>query len=138
MVPEKVGLKAIQRNDLDYEFTIVFDIDTIHNAKATKDRTGLFVNTPEFKISSSTGMRIRNWCDQDSWRRKEEIQQEVDRCESIEALRHVYSKYPDLQEKIKPLIMEKKKKLESIHSQIIHNSQIIQQSKISKNGVNNS
>jgi hypothetical protein len=138
MVPEKVGLKAIQRNDLDYEFTIVFDIDTIHNAKATKDRTGLFVNTPEFKISSSTGMRIRNWCDQDSWRRKEEIQQEVDRCESIEALRHVYSKYPDLQEKIKPLIMEKKKKLESIHSQIIHNSQIIQQSKISNNGVNNS
>jgi hypothetical protein len=138
MVPEKVGLKAIQRNDLDYEFTIVFDIDTIHNAKATKDRTGLFVNTPEFKISSSTGMRIRNWCDQDSWRRKEEIQQEVDRCESIEALRHIYSKYPDLQEKIKPLIMEKKKKLESIHSQIIHNSQIIQQSKISNNGVNNS
>jgi hypothetical protein len=138
MVPEKVGLKAIQRNDLDYEFTIVFDIDTIHNAKATKDRTGLFVNTPEFKISSSTGMRIRNWCDQDSWRRKEEIQHEVDKCESIEALRHVYSKYPDLQEKIKPLIMEKKKKLESIHSQIIHNSQIIQQSKISNNGVNNS
>ena len=50
MVLEKLGLKAIQRNDLDYEFTIVFDIDTAHSAKAIKDRTGLFVNSPEFKI----------------------------------------------------------------------------------------
>ena len=46
MVPEKVGLKAIQRNDLDYEFTIVFDIDSAHNAKASKDRSGLFIDKP--------------------------------------------------------------------------------------------
>ncbi|WP_298883669.1 AAA family ATPase [uncultured Polaribacter sp.] len=138
MVPEKVGLKAIQRNDLDYEFTIVFDIDTIHSAKATKDRTGLFVNTPEFKISSNTGMKIRNWCSQDDRIRREKVQKEVDECQSIEALRYVYAKYPDMQETIKPLIMERKKELESIHSQIIPNSQIIQKTKISKNGVNNS
>ncbi|MFT7036728.1 MAG: hypothetical protein ACJA2S_005267, partial [Cyclobacteriaceae bacterium] len=66
MVPEKVGLKAIQRNDLDYEFTIVFDIDAAHNAKASKDRTGLFIDKPEFVINASTGKKIIQWCDQGS------------------------------------------------------------------------
>ena len=46
MVPEKVGLKAVQRNNLDFEFTIVFDIDIRHAAKATKDRTRLHRPSP--------------------------------------------------------------------------------------------
>ena len=138
MVPEKVGLKAIQRNDLDYEFTIVFDIDIAHNSRATKDRTGLFVNAPEFKISSGTGKKIKDWCGQDLWKSREEIQNEIDQCENVEALRFVYSKYPDLQEEIKPMILEKKKLLEKVFSQVVPNNEIIQQSKISKNGISNS
>ncbi|WP_259016580.1 ATP-binding protein [Emticicia fluvialis] len=43
-VPEKVGLRAIQRDGLDYELTIVFEIDIKHYAVASKDRTELFVN----------------------------------------------------------------------------------------------
>ena len=39
MVPEKVGLKGITRDGMDYEFTIVFDLDIKHNAVASKDRT---------------------------------------------------------------------------------------------------
>lgn len=66
MVPEKVGLKAIQRNDVDYEFTIVFDLDTSHSAKASKDRTGLFVGRPEFVINAATGRKINSWCKQGS------------------------------------------------------------------------
>jgi hypothetical protein len=62
MVPEKVGLKAIQRIDLDYEFTIVFDIDSGHKSKVIKDRTGLFASAPEFVICPSTGHKIRDWC----------------------------------------------------------------------------
>ena len=27
MIPEKVGLKAVQRDNVDYEFTIVFDVN---------------------------------------------------------------------------------------------------------------
>ena len=111
MVPEKVGLKAIQRNDLDYEFTIVFDIDIAHSAKATKDRTGLFVNMPGFKIGPSTGKKIREWCDQSNWESREEIKKEVEQCESIEALRHVYSKYPALQDEIKPMIFGKEREI---------------------------
>ena len=62
MVPEKVGLKAVQRDNVDYEFTLVFDLDIKHNAVASKDRTGLFMNRPEFVITPQVGKLIRNWC----------------------------------------------------------------------------
>jgi len=61
-VPEKVGLKAVQRNDLDYEFTLVFDIDIKHYATSSKDRTGLFMDKPEFVINTATGRKILQWC----------------------------------------------------------------------------
>lgn len=40
MVPEKVGLKAVQRDNVDYEFTAVLDIAMNHKATTSKDRTG--------------------------------------------------------------------------------------------------
>ncbi|EAR12247.1 hypothetical protein PI23P_06475 [Polaribacter irgensii 23-P] len=138
MVPEKVGLKAIQRNDLDYEFTIVFDIDTADSAKVTKYRTGVFVNAPEFKISSNTGKKIKAWCGEIHWRNREETQREIGQCIGIEGLRHVYAKYPDRQEALKPLITERKKTLETVSSQVLPKNQIIQQSKINHNGISNS
>ena len=62
MVPEKVGLKAITRDGMDYEFTIVFDLDYKHQATCSKDRTGLFSSQPEFRITEQTGYLIRKWC----------------------------------------------------------------------------
>ncbi len=138
MVPEKVGLKAIQRNDLDYEFTIVFDIDTIHNARATKDRTGLFVNKPEFKIGPSTGEKILGWCRQNFRDRMDEIEKEINLCLSVEALRYIYSKYPNQQDEIKPMILEKKRELESTYAQIIPKNEVIKQTKSQQNGIDNS
>lgn len=61
-VPEKVGLKAVQRDGIDYEFTLVFDIDIKHFATSSKDRTGLFIKKPEFVISEHTGKKILEWC----------------------------------------------------------------------------
>tara|TARA_B110000238_G_C16127075_1_gene439690 strand:+ start:697 stop:1590 length:894 start_codon:yes stop_codon:yes gene_type:complete len=137
MVPEKVGLKAIQRNDLDYEFTIVFDIDIAHQAKASKDRTGLFINSAEFIIKASTGQKIKQWCEEGVGTVREEVQLEITACETIEGLRHIYSKYPDLQEQLMPLILKKKELLERIESQVISNNQIIQQTKNQENGIDN-
>ena len=62
MIPEKVGLKAVQRDNVDYEFTVVLDIDIKHHAVASKDRTGLFMGKPEFTITPATGKEILNWC----------------------------------------------------------------------------
>lgn len=65
-IPEKVGLKAVQRDGLDYEFTLVFDIDIKHFVVASKDRTEIFMGKPEFKITSETGKMILEWCNSGS------------------------------------------------------------------------
>ena len=62
MVPEKVGLKSVMRDGVDYEFTLVFDVDTKHFVVSSKDRTGLFVEKPPFIISENTGSEILDWC----------------------------------------------------------------------------
>ena len=62
MVPEKVGLKAVQRDNVDYEFTLVLDLDIKHHAVASKDRTGIFMDKPSFTITPNTGQEILNWC----------------------------------------------------------------------------
>lgn len=88
-IPEKVGLKSIQRDGLDYELTIVFEIDIKHNAVATKDRTELFSGKSEFKISAETGKEISEWCkkgiviDPD-------YQPFIDACETVDELRDLY------------------------------------------------
>ena len=65
-IPEKVGLKAVQRDNVDYEFTCVLDLNIKHQAVASKDRTGLFMGTPEFIITSNKGREILKWCNQSS------------------------------------------------------------------------
>jgi hypothetical protein len=62
MVPEKVGLKGVTREDASYEFTLVFDLDIKNNATSSKDRTQLFNGKPDFKISIDTGKKILEWC----------------------------------------------------------------------------
>lgn len=61
-VPEKVGLKSVMRDGVDYEFTLVFDVDIKHFAVSSKDRTGLFMGKPDFVISENTGKEILEWC----------------------------------------------------------------------------
>lgn len=54
---QKLGLAPIQREGMEYEFSIVFDIAQNHEAVASKDRTGLF-DGRIFKITKETGKEI--------------------------------------------------------------------------------
>ena len=63
MVPEKVGLKSVTKDGMDYEFTVALDIDINHNATCTKDRTGRFNGSIPFKVNEATGVRIKDWCE---------------------------------------------------------------------------
>ncbi|MEG1590595.1 AAA family ATPase [Chryseobacterium sp.] len=59
----KHGTKEITRDGFEYELTINFElVNENHLAKASKDRTGLFMNKPEFLITSQTGKMILDWC----------------------------------------------------------------------------
>ncbi|MCL6218597.1 AAA family ATPase [Zunongwangia pacifica] len=111
-IPEKVGLKAIQRNDVSYEFTIVFDIDTKHFARASKDRTNLFSGKPEFMINSATGKRILEWCV--SPIKEEEVKQQIEECLSVSQLMELYRKHPSFQMPLQALYQAKKVQLEKL------------------------
>jgi hypothetical protein len=60
--PKKVGLAPIMRDGIEYEFTTVFDVDMSHQAKTSKDRTGLFKDEI-FQISEGTGTSLLAWMD---------------------------------------------------------------------------
>ena len=93
MVPEKVGLKAVMRDGIDYEFTIVFDINMKHQAIASKDRTALFVNKPEFIITPTTGQAILDWCNEGV--NIEMIKSKINQAKTIEELTSIYHAYPE-------------------------------------------
>ena len=61
---EKGGLKEITREGFEYELTINLELDTRHNASASKDRTGLFMGKPQFVPTEKTGELIAQWCEQ--------------------------------------------------------------------------
>jgi hypothetical protein len=73
MVPETEGLKCVTRDGMDYEFTVVLELDIRHQSTASKDRMGLFNNPLPFVISESTGNRIKTWCQGEDLNRNIEL-----------------------------------------------------------------
>jgi len=63
MVIEKGGLKEVTRDDFEYELTVNLQLDINHNAKASKDNTGLFQDLPDFVVTVETGKQILAWCE---------------------------------------------------------------------------
>lgn len=119
MVPEKVGLKAIQRDEISYEFTIVFDIDSKHFALASKDRTLLFEGKPQFLINTLTGKKILEWCN--STMTKDELQQKISDCNSIKELGELYHSNPELSKTLDQEFVVKKNLLNELTSKITPN-----------------
>lgn len=58
--PKKVGMAPVQREGMEYEFTVMLDVDMHHVASASKDRTSLF-DGRFFKVSQDTGKELREW-----------------------------------------------------------------------------
>jgi len=128
MVPEKVGLKAIQRDGVDYEFTLVFDININHLAVCSKDRTGMFADRPEFTISAGTGRKIKDWCN--SGTDLEEVKNQIKSCGTLEQLRILYTTH----------IAHKDSLIKEFQSQqeVLKNQQISNINKFSQNGATSS
>lgn len=59
--PVKLGLAPAQRDGIEYEFTLVLDIDQQrHFAEATKDRTSLY-DGKIFQITPEIGAQLKEW-----------------------------------------------------------------------------
>ncbi|UGS23135.1 AAA family ATPase [Flavobacterium channae] len=95
-IPEKVGLKAVQRDGIDFEFTLVFDIDIKHFAVSSKDRTGLFMGKPEFTINPSTGRKILEWCNNGT--NLQSAREKIKNTRNLEELNVLYNQYSNWRE----------------------------------------
>lgn len=95
-IPEKVGLKAVQRDGIDFEFTLVFDVDIKHFAVSSKDRTGLFMGKNEFIINSATGKWILDWCN--SGTNLQEAREKIKATKTIQELNVLYNQYSNWRE----------------------------------------
>lgn len=116
MVPEKVGLKGITREGMDYEFTIVFELDIKHMASASKDRTFLFADKPEFKITIDTGRKILDWCISGAEITVDDVSQRIGECKRIDELLTVYKCYPQFKEVLQQEYEQQKRRI-LIHQQ---------------------
>src|SRR5262245_4626145 len=125
--PVKVGLAPVQREGMDYEFTVVLDIDKeSHFYSASKDRTRLFEGN-HAKISKETGEKLIAWLN--DGKPQEEVEQEdiafikqKMMSESLEELRQTYSfarqKYPHLEPEFLQIANQRKAAINN--SQEIH------------------
>jgi len=131
MVPEKIGLKGVTREGLDYEFTIVLELDLKHQATATKDRTQLFMDKPSFIITPDTGKTIKAWCESGAAPTPaatsvEELKDMVRNTVTVEALTVLYRTYPETSKLLIPEFNKRK--------QEIVNSRIVTTQNFSNNG----
>lgn len=119
----KHGLKPITREGLDYEMTLFFElINDKHLAKASKDRTGLFMDKPEFVINKATGRKLIEWCN--SGLSIEQARLEINECTTIEGLKHVYTKYAMLKKDVHPIILKRKSELDTLTTQVVDENNV--------------
>lgn len=118
-VPEKVGLKGVTREGMDYEFTVVLDINIKHYAIASKDRTGLFMDKPEFQISSDTGEQILAWCndgmpDVEAAEEIDDFTIAIYACQNLDELRALYYSNPSNQQSHMEQFTKRKSELKPV------------------------
>jgi AAA domain len=124
----KHGTKEITREGFEYELTVNFElINDKHLVKASKDRTGLFMDKPEFVINRATGKKLMLWCNEGI--SIDMARKEITDCTTVEGLKHLYDKYSSLQKHIYPLIIKRKEEIDAITNQVIAEETIVKPTK---------
>ncbi|TKT94371.1 AAA family ATPase [Dyadobacter frigoris] len=113
-VPEKVGMKPIQREDLDYELTLVLQLSMGHYATAIKDRTEIFADKPAFTITSETGFLIRKWCEPDD-AIEDLIISQIEGCADIPSLKTIFENHPLYQNSLRHKFNLRQQEIQSAH-----------------------
>ena len=119
MVPRKMGLKPVQRDGIEYEFTIVFSVDDAHLSTATKDRTSLFTDKEAFKITTESGFRIRDWGNEEIFTDEyiNSVVDEFNACETVKEWSVLKNQmYPHLFERIIPRINKKREEITDLYN----------------------
>ena len=116
-IPEKLGVKAVQREDSEYEFTISFELNKNYMALISKDRTGIFKNQPELILSEKVGKAIKDWCEFDESTDNKHIKEKLLNCGDLEELDQIISQNPEYADLLRDEISYKIEDLTSINQQ---------------------
>jgi hypothetical protein len=108
-IPKKIGLAPVQKNDMEYEFMINFNIDHSHKTNTSKDNSRLFEGR-EFTINEFIGEKLYKWLEEGIDVKGEE---EKERLNLIEITRGVVEEV-GLQTKLDELEKKAKMKLEDM------------------------
>ncbi|MEC1552337.1 AAA family ATPase [Bacillus haynesii] len=60
MAPRKVGTKPVQKDEMEYEFMLNFNISIDHMAETSKDNTRMFEGS-SFKLNPEVGRKLYQW-----------------------------------------------------------------------------
>ncbi len=88
----KAGTAPVQRDGIEYEFVIVFELNSRHEAIVSKDRTGIFKYEPTFIPGIETGKKIKEFFDIPNTNNysKDDIKQRLINTTSMEELKRVW------------------------------------------------
>jgi hypothetical protein len=75
-------------------------------ANVTKDRTGMFVNQPELRITEAVGAQIASWCSLADVQEKTE-QAKIQDCNSIDELELLLADKPDVKDALREEVSTK-------------------------------
>jgi energy-coupling factor transporter ATP-binding protein EcfA2 len=110
----KHGTKEITREGFEYELTVNFElVNDQHLAKASKDRTNLFSNSPEFVITSKTGEKLLKWCNAEPVTVRD-IVDRINNSLSVSELTKLYNDNPSFQQGLQSQFRSKKEQLEKL------------------------
>lgn len=73
---KKLGMAPIQRDGMEYEFTVFLDLSVDHIATASKDRTGIF-DSQYFKPVVETGQKLLAWLNVNTTKIMQEVIQVI-------------------------------------------------------------
>ncbi|MBP1083482.1 AAA family ATPase [Bacillus capparidis] len=85
MAPRKVGTKPVQKDEMEYEFMLNFQIDIDHVAETSKDNTQLFEGHPQ-KINADVGRNLYKWLELGIDVKAEEESKRVSLIDQIKAI----------------------------------------------------
>lgn len=96
---EKVGLKAEQKDSLEYEFAIAFQLYQNHTAEAMKDNSNSF--DERFIITEQTGKQIYEWAEEGIDIKALERKKKADTISQIKQLADLSEKHQKLLDDIR-------------------------------------
>lgn len=120
----KLGTKEIQREGFEYELTLNLEfLNDKHLVSASKDRTGLFINKPEFVINSQTGVKLLEWCNEGI--SLDDIKLKIEQATTDEELKSLYYDNSGFKVEIYQLIIKRSEELKQVSNHLIKDEQII-------------